>query len=292
MALNEQETDLPGDLPHWLAPAKLNLFLHITGRRADGYHNLQTIFQLLDVGDRMAFRVRRDSRIRRVTDVPGVAEDDDLIVRAARLLQPFCPHGKGVDIFLSKYLPMGGGLGGGSSDAATTLQVLNRLWGCGCSSAELARLGARLGADVPVFLGGKTAWAEGIGDELIPLSGEEKPYLVLKPDVEISTAKLFSSTRLTRDCDPIKIPSLRNTGRVNVFEPLVRELYPEVDSALAWLSEYAPARLTGTGSCIFAPFGSVEEAQAVLAGKPVGVEGFVARGVNESPLLKQLATQL
>ncbi len=289
---NEGGDTLPSDLPRWLAPAKLNLFLHITGQREDGYHNLQTVFQILDVGDELAFRPREDGVVRRVSDVPGVPEESDLVVRAARLLQPFAASGAGVDIYIHKILPMGGGLGGGSSDAATTLRVLNELWGCGLSVARLAALGAGLGADVPVFVLGKTAWAEGIGEELTPLSGPEICYLVLKPDVEISTAKLFSSTRLTRDCEPIKIPSLRNTGRENVFEPVVREMYPEVDSALRWLSQYAPARLTGTGSCIFAPFGSEEEAQQVLKGMPDGMEGFVARGVNESLLLSQLATQL
>ncbi len=282
---------MPADLNRWLAPAKLNLFLHITGEREDGYHNLQTLFQILDVGDELAFRIRDDGVIRRVSDVDGVPEAQDLVVRAATLLQAYASASCGVDIYLKKNLPIGGGLGGGSSDAATTLRVLNGLWGCRLSVEEMSSLGRQLGADIPVFVQGHTAWAEGIGDRLTPLEWDETCYLVVKPDVEISTRELFSSPRLTRDCEAIRIPAFRSSGGLNVFEPLVRELYPEVDSALTWLSRYSSAKMTGTGSCIFASFKDEESATVALRDLPADMEGFIAHGVNKSPLLRQLEEQ-
>ena len=278
---------LPAGLPAWFAPAKLNLFLHITGRRDDGYHNLQTLFQLLDYGDRIAFDVNNDGAIRRVTDIDGVASDEDLMVRAAQSLRAHCGCRAGVNIHIEKRLPMGGGLGGGSSDAATTLLVLNRLWGCNLPVAELAILGRQLGADVPVFIHGVSAWAEGIGDILTAVELPSTWYLIIKPPVEVATAGLFGAPELTRDCSAIRIRDFPTLGR-NVFEPLVRERQPPVDQAMRWLDQFAPARLTGTGSCIFAEFPGEEDAVNVFSRLPGDSRGFVARGVKQSPLLSEL----
>lgn len=279
---------IPAGLPVWSAPAKLNLFLHITGRRDDGYHNLQTIFQLLDYGDLIAFDINNDGVIRRISDMDGVASDNDLMVRAARALRMHCGCRSGVNIHIEKRLPMGGGLGGGSSDAATTLQVLNRLWGCGLSPAELSFLGRQLGADVPVFIHGVSACAEGIGELLTPMELPCRWFLIIKPPVEVATADLFSAPELTRDCSAIRIRDFPASGGRNVFEPLVRERYPQVDQAMCWLDRHAPARLTGTGSCIFAEFPGEESAVSVLNRLPGEYHGFVAQGVNRSPLLNEL----
>lgn len=273
----------------WPAPAKLNLFLHITGRRDDGYHELQTLFQILDYGDRIAFEILPESpQITRVTNLPGVLSEDDLMVKAAALLQQSSNLQQGVNIYLDKKLPMGGGLGGGSSDAATVLLVLNELWGCGYQTAELAELGAQLGADIPVFVKGYTAWGEGVGERLQPLNLDEQWYLVLKPPIEVSTKALFSSSQLTRDCHPITIADFSVKPTTNVFEPLVISSYPEVKKALQWLQRYAPVRMTGTGACVFAAFNSKQEALEVLEKVPVDFVGFIARGVNKSPLLDLL----
>ncbi len=278
---------LPEGLARWAAPAKLNLFLHITGRRDDGYHTLQTIFQILDYGDELAFEATDDGRIERVTEVPGVAADADLVVRAARLLKAETEHPGGVRIHIDKRLPMGGGLGGGSSDAATTLVALNRIWGCGLTVDELAALGQRLGADVPVFVRGESAWAEGIGERLTPVELPSRWFVVLRPDAAISTPALFAAPELTRDCPPITIRDFLASGGENVFEPLVRKRYPAVDKAMKWLDNFAPARLTGTGSCIFAAVADEAQAARILARLPAGLSGFAARGVNRSPLLSQ-----
>ena len=278
---------IPERLARWTAPAKLNLFLHITGRRDDGYHLLQTIFQILDHGDELAFEPTDDDRIERVTEVPDVPADRDLIVRAASLLKAETGYAGGVKIYIDKRLPMGGGLGGGSSDAATTLVALNRMWGCGLALDELALLGQRLGADVPVFVRGETAWAEGIGEKLTPVELPSSWFVVLRPDAAISTPALFSAPELTRDCVPITIRDFLASGGENVFEPLVRERYPAVDKAMKWLDDFAPARLTGTGSCIFAAVADEAQAARILARLPTGVSGFAARGVNRSPLLSQ-----
>lgn len=282
---------LPAGLPIWTAPAKLNLFLHITGRRADGYHELQTLFQLLDFGDRIAIEITDDSRIERPQELPGVPEAADLMVRAARQLQAHCGVSKGCRIYIDKRLPMGGGIGGGSSDAATVFMVLNRLWGCDLNLQELAELGKQLGADVPVFIHGRTAWGEGIGEQLTPVVLPERWYVVLRPDVHISTPALFLSEQLTRDCSRIKIRDFLASGGQNVFEPLVRKGYPEVETAITAMAESGSFKLTGTGSCIFAEFDSVTLAQEVLAAAPKGLEGFVAKGVSTSPLLHELETQ-
>lgn len=273
----------------WPAPAKLNLFLHITGRRADGYHLLQTVFQLLDYGDTLRFRLRADGDIRRDYSLVGVAEQDDLIVRAARLLQAHCHGRQGVDIELEKRLPAGGGLGGGSSDAATTLIALNHLWGCDLTSEQLAALGLHLGADVPVFVHGHSAWAEGVGDRLDALALPEPWYVVLAPEVNVSTAEVFSDPQLIRDCPPITIRAFLTGQRVhNVCEPVVMARFPLVAKALHALSEHAPARLTGTGACVFASFASESAARAAWAELSGQWRGFVAQGVNTSPLLQVL----
>jgi 4-diphosphocytidyl-2-C-methyl-D-erythritol kinase len=276
------------DTMTWPAPAKLNLFLHITGRRADGYHLLQTVFQLLDFGDELRFRVTQDGIISRAYDLPGVSAESDLVVRAARALQVQCHTNQGVTIQLNKCLPAGGGLGGGSSDAATTLVVLNHLWGCGLAPAELAKLGLQLGADVPVFIYGQSAWAEGVGEQLEPISLPERWFVVLAPSINVSTPKVFSDPQLIRDCPPITIRAfLTGQGR-NVCQPVVCAQYPEVAAALEALSRFAPARLTGTGACVFAAFDTEQAARGAWSELAGQWQGFVAKGVNRSPLLSML----
>lgn len=278
----------PSDASVFSAPAKINLFLHITGRRANGYHDLQTLFQILDYGDRIGFVLRDDAQVRRCSDVQGVAAESDLMVKAAKLLQTKTSTDRGVDLYIEKVLPMGGGLGGGSSDAATVLCVLNKLWSCGLSEDALANLGLQLGADVPVFVRGRTAWGEGVGEFLSPMKLPEAWYLVVKPEVVISTAKLFSSSRLTRDCDAIRMSAFKRGQGENVFEPLVKNDYPEVQQVIDWLGQFSKSRLTGTGSCVFAEFDSEEAAQETLQRVPENWRAFVAKGVNESPLHTEL----
>ncbi len=269
----------------WPAPAKLNLFLHITGQRPDGYHMLQTVFQFLDFGDRLRFQLKEDPRVRRVNELPGVAEESDLVVRAARLLQEKCLPERGVDIEVDKRLPLGGGLGGGSSDAATTLVALNQLWQCGLDEPALMQLGLSLGADVPVFIQGRAAWAEGVGEELTAVDLPEPWFVVLCPPITVSTAEVFSSSQLRRDCPPITIRDFLAGGVVhNVCEPLVRARYPEVEAALQDLDAYAPARMTGTGACVFAAFDEETTARQAYAALADKWSGFVARGMNISPL--------
>lgn len=273
------------DLP---APAKLNLMLRIVGRRQDGYHRLQTVFQLLDVGDRLRLTRRTDGRIRRIRGAPGVAEHEDLVVRAAHCLQERTACPSGCDITVDKRLPMGGGLGGGSSDAATTLLGLNRLWELGLTLDELAEIGLSLGADVPVFVRGRSAWGEGIGECLTPVTLPPAWYVVLCPQVHVATAELFAHPGLTRDAAPITMRAFFEGLRDNIFQPLVAASYPPVAEALDWLSRSGEARLTGTGACLFAAFESEATARQVLDRRPVGLEGFVARGVNLSPLHEAL----
>lgn len=270
------------------APAKLNLMLHITGRRADGYHNLQTVFQLLDRGDSLSFTARSDGEITLSPAIAGVPFADNLIVRAAKILQQYSGCASGADIELDKKLPMGGGIGGGSSNAATTLVGLNHLWGCGLSVDELAELGRQLGADVPVFVRGHSAWAEGVGEHLHPLQLPEKWFLVLTPHCHVSTAEIFCDKRLTRDTSIIKVAAFFEGDSQNDCQPLVRKLYPEVDFALTWLDQYGTSRMTGTGASVFAAFDSEASAQAVLEKIPNELSGFVAKGVNISPLQQQL----
>jgi 4-diphosphocytidyl-2-C-methyl-D-erythritol kinase len=273
----------------WPAPAKLNLFLHITGRRTDGYHLLQSVFQFLDFGDEIFLDVREDGAIHRLNELPGVAPEQDLVVRAARLLQQQSGCRLGADIRVEKRLPMGGGLGGGSSDAATVLVALNRLWGLNLPVAELARLGLQLGADVPVFVHGHAAWAEGVGEILEPVELPEPWYLVIIPPVEVSTAKIFSDPQLTRDCQAIKIRAFLAGEGENVCQPVASRHYPEIAQALAWLGNFATAKMTGTGSCIFAAFDTKAQAEAVYQQLPASWRGFVAKGSNRSALYDRLA---
>jgi 4-diphosphocytidyl-2-C-methyl-D-erythritol kinase len=273
----------------WPAPAKLNLFLHITGRRTDGYHLLQSVFQFLDFGDEIFLDVREDGAIHRLNELPGVAPEQDLVVRAARLLQQQSGCRLGADIRVEKRLPMGGGLGGGSSDAATVLVALNRLWGLNLPVAELARLGLQLGADVPVFVHGHAAWAEGVGEILEPVELPEPWYLVIIPPVEVSTAKIFSDPQLTRDCQAIKIRAFLAGEGENVCQPVASHHYPEIAQALTWLGNFATAKMTGTGSCIFAAFDTRGQAEAVYQQLPADWRGFVAKGSNRSALYDRLA---
>ncbi|MBI5461653.1 MAG: 4-(cytidine 5'-diphospho)-2-C-methyl-D-erythritol kinase, partial [Gammaproteobacteria bacterium] len=261
-----------------------NLFLHVTGRRPDGYHTLQSVFQFLDIADLIQLRPTADGAIRLLTPVPGVAPEHDLTVRAARLLQAEAGVTAGVDIRIDKRLPLGGGLGGGSSDAATLLVALNRLWGLDWSEDRLAELGLRLGADVPVFVRGRAAWAEGVGEILTPIELPEPWFVVLVPPVTVSTAEIFSAPELTRDTPPIRIPAFLSGAGGNDCEPVVRARYPLVGQYLDWLSQFGRARLTGTGACVFAAFTERAAAQHVLQQLPDGWRGFVAQGRNRSPL--------
>lgn len=277
-------------MTHWPSPAKLNLFLYITGQRADGYHTLQTLFQFLNYGDTLTIEPRRDGLLRLLTPVKGVAEEDNLVMRAARLLMRQAaakgrlPAGSGADIHLTKRLPMGGGLGGGSSNAATTLVALNHLWHCGLSEDELAQLGLQLGADVPVFVRGHAAFAEGIGEILTPVAPAEKWYLVAHPGVTIATPLIFRDPELPRATPVRTLTTLLHTKFHNDCEVIARKRFREVDVALSWLLEYAPSRLTGTGACVFAEFDSESAARQVLEKAPEWLQCFVAQGVNLSPL--------
>ena len=274
--------------PAWPAPAKLNLFLHVTGRRTDGYHLLQTVFQLLDYCDEIFIEPKRDGEIRRPEGLAGIAPDEDLVVRAARLLQTASGCPQGAEIRVRKRIPAGGGLGGGSSDAATVLVALNRLWGLDWPVERLAGLGLRLGADVPVFVHGHSAWAEGVGERLAPIHLPPAWYLVVCPDCAVSTAEIFSDPELTRDTPETTINGFLSAGGRNDCEPVARRRYPAVSAALDWVAARSGgegARLTGTGGCVFARFEDDSRARAALEGLPAHWTGFVARGLAESPLL-------
>ncbi len=266
------------------APAKLNLFLHVVGRRADGYHLLQTLFRFIDFGDTLHFTLREDGVVRRVSALDGVAEEQDLCVRAARLLQQECGCPLGVDIALEKRIPMGGGLGGGSSDAATTLLALNRLWQRGLSRQRLMQIGLSLGADVPVFVFGENAFAEGIGEQLQAYSLPDAWYVVLFPPVHVATAQVFAHPELTRDTISLRIRDLSLRALQNDLQSVVCSLYPEVARHLFWLGQFAEARMTGSGACVFAEFASAGQAQAVLEHLPPDMRGIVARGLPHHPL--------
>ncbi len=275
-------------LSAWPAPAKLNLLLRIVGRRPDGYHRLQTVFRFLDWGDRLWFRVRQDGRIRRVTpSLPGLSQDADLIVRAARMLRKASGCRLGADIGVDKRLPAGGGLGGGSSDAATVLVALNALWGLGWSRSALAELGLTLGADVPVFVHGRSAWAEGVGEQLTPLRLPTAWYVVLVPTAAVSTAEVFGDAELTRDGAPLKIRAFLAGVRENDCAAVVYRRWPEVAEKAAFLDRFGTAQLTGTGGCVFASFAGKQQAQAVLAQVPTSWTAVMARGIDESPLLRR-----
>ena len=270
------------------SPAKLNLMLHILGRREDGYHELQTLFQFLDYGDEMTFSVREDGEIRLLTEFAGVPHDHNLIVKAARQLQAQSGCTLGIDIHINKILPMGGGIGGGSSNAATTLLGLNHLWGLDWSEDQLAALGLNLGADVPVFVRGHAAFAEGVGEKLSPEYPEEPWYVVLVPQVSVSTAEIFSHPLLTRNSLPIKVRPVPKGNSRNDCEAVVTELYPDVRKALNLLGKYTEAKLTGTGSCIFGAFPNEADADKVLHLLADTLTGFVAKGSNVSMLHRKL----
>ncbi len=275
----------------WPAPAKLNLCLHILGRRADGYHELQTVFQLLDYCDQIDFSLRRDGQVCRVAGPAAVAAEDDLVVRAARRLQQASGVRLGVDISLDKRIPLQAGLGGGSSDAATVLVALNRLWDTRLDTDDLAALALELGADVPVFVRGESAWAEGVGERLSPITLPERYFSVITPAVAVATAEVFQAPELTRDSPPTTIRGFLQTGGRNDCTGVVRERYPEVAQALDWLGQRGDARLTGTGSSVYAGFADAPSAAQALAGLPSGWRGFVARGVARSPLQDRLAAE-
>jgi len=289
------------------APAKLNLFLHVVGRRADGYHLLQSVFRLIDRADTVYLELREDGRVVRESDLPGVAEEQDLTVRAARLLQAYAPEGVGVSIRLDKVLPLGGGLGGGSSDAATVLLALNRLWQVCLPRETLQALALQLGADVPVFVFGQSAFAEGVGEILHPVSLPPAWYVVLVPPVQVPTAAIFAAPELTRNTPPLKIaPFSAGAGRParhgfqpegsrsflfghNDLQPVVVGRYPEVARHLEWLAEFGEARMTGSGACVFAAFGTQEAAHEVLRQLPESMQGFVAQGLDKHPLYDSCA---
>ena len=271
----------PRDFP---APAKLNLMLRVVGRRADGYHLLQTVMRFIDHGDTLIFRVREDGVIARVNEVAGVPAAADLAMRAARLLQQAAGTRLGADITLEKRLPLGGGLGGGSSDAATTLVALNHLWRTGFGRPQLAELALRLGADVPVFVGGENALAEGIGERLTPLTLDPAWYLVLTPPVVVPTARIFAHPELKRDSKPIRITAFSAEQAGNDLEPVVCREYPEVARHLTWLRQVAPAWVTGTGACVFAAFPTEGAARQVWQQAPGDIQGFIAQGLARHPL--------
>jgi len=272
------------------APAKLNLFLHVVGRRPDGYHLLQTLFRFIDLNDTLRFTVRDDGEVRRINDVDGVSQEQDLCVRAARLLQQETGCTLGVDIELNKRIPMGGGLGGGSSDAATTLLALNSLWELNLTRNRLMQIGLMLGADVPVFVFGENAFAEGVGERLQAYDLPEAWYVVLTPQVHVPTAQIFTHPELTRNTISITIRALpngysnKNGVLGNDLQPVACKLYPEIGRYLSWLSQFAPALMTGSGACVFAEFAKEEEAQTVLRQLPESMRGFVARGLQQHPL--------
>ncbi|MEN8639320.1 4-(cytidine 5'-diphospho)-2-C-methyl-D-erythritol kinase [Pseudomonas sichuanensis] len=274
------------------APAKLNLWLHITGRRPDGYHELETVFQFLDHADELSFALRDDGQIRLQTEIEGVPHDSNLIVRAARQLQEQSGTTLGADIWLHKVLPMGGGIGGGSSDAATTLLALANLWQLDWDEDRLASLGLSLGADVPVFVRGHAAFAQGVGEQLTPVDPSEPWYVVLVPQVSVSTAEIFSHPELTRDSLPLKMRPVPEGNSRNDCQPVVEQRYPEVRNALISLGKYTEARMTGTGSCVFGAFPSKAEADKVLALLSATQTGFVAKGSNVSMLHRKLQSLL
>jgi 4-diphosphocytidyl-2-C-methyl-D-erythritol kinase len=270
------------------APAKLNLMLHITGRRDDGYHLLETVFQFIDLVDHIEFSVNHEGSIERLPGNSPVAAADDILLTTATLLQSRFEVDKGVSIGIDKRIPVGGGLGGGSSDAATCLLALNRLWGLDLSLDQLAGIGLELGADVPVFVHGRAAWASGIGEVLQPIELEEPIYLVIDPKVAVSTAQIFAAQELTRNCDPLTIRAFLRGSGGNVCEPVVRNRYPQVGEAIDWLSQYAVARMSGSGACVFAAIDSLEQAEVVKSRVPRQWDAYITRALNYSPVHQQL----
>lgn len=267
-----------------VAPAKLNLFLHVVGRREDGRHELQTVFQFVDIVDRIVVESRTDGAIVREGGLEGLAAADDLVVRAAHALREAARVDAGATLRVDKHIPAGGGLGGGSSDAAAVLVALDRVWGLGWDRARLAALGLALGADIPVFVHGHAAWAEGVGERLVPIEPPEPWYLVIDPGQPVPTGEMFQAPELTRDSRRMTIADFVSGAGHNDFEPLVRARYPRIAAALDWAAGFGPVRLTGTGGCSFVAFDSRDAADAALAAMPTGWRGTVARGMNRSPL--------
>jgi 4-diphosphocytidyl-2-C-methyl-D-erythritol kinase len=277
------------EVRRWPAPAKLNLMLHVLRRRPDGYHELQTVFQLIDLIDTIDISVREDGVISRPLGAVGLREEEDLVVRAAQALKAASGTRLGASISLHKRIPMGGGLGGGSSDAATTLVALNTMWRTGLTLAEIAAIGVKTGADVPIFVEGRSAWAEGVGERLEPVElGPDSWFLVLFPGVAVPTAAVFQAAELTRNSPPTTMRGFLETGGRNDCEAVVRARFPAVAEALDWLARHAPARLTGTGSCVFAKFSRAADAERIAARVPDTWRAFVVRGLDRSPLLDEL----
>ncbi|OIQ91118.1 4-diphosphocytidyl-2-C-methyl-D-erythritol kinase [mine drainage metagenome] len=284
------------DFQSFLAPAKINLFLHITGQRADGYHLLQTVFRLLDYYDTIHLKPTQTKEIKRVNDVAGVPEEQDLCIRAAKLLQQSTNCKQGVEMFVEKHIPMGGGLGGGSSDAATVLLALNHLWKLNLSRKELLPLGLQLGADVPFFIFGTNAWAEGIGEQLQAINLPETYYVVLNPNVHVSTAQIFNDKQLTKDSIPkimSTFSSIANSAAgtigtefTNQLEEIVCNKYPAVFNCLTWLKQFGNARMSGSGASVFLEVANEKVANDICSKKPENVQGFVAKGLNQHPLFK------
>lgn len=268
----------------WPSPAKINLFLHVTAQRNDGYHEIQTVFQFLDYCDSLEFQIEQSTTLELLTPVKGVKNESNIILRAAKCLQSHTNSPQGAKISIKKRLPIGGGLGGGSSNAATTLIALNHLWKTKLTTTELAQLGLTLGADVPVFIHGYAAWAEGVGEELTPILPAEPWYVIIVPDCQVSTAEVFSSQELTRDCEPITISRFLSGEGENICEGVVLKSYPAISQAVDWLNCYGKSRMSGTGACIFADFSSQVQAQQVLDNLPQNWQGFIAKGCNQSPL--------
>ena len=269
------------------SPAKLNLMLHITGRRDDGHHLLQTVFQFIDLNDQMEFDLTPDGSIQRNHSNTPVSEAEDIVIQAAELLQERFRVDRGVQISIDKHIPIGGGLGGGSSNAATTLLALNQMWSLNLGLSELAEIGLDLGADVPVFVMGRAAWASGIGEQLSPIELSEPWYLVIHPGVQVSTAKIFAAEELTRDCDAITIRAFLSGSGINVCEKIACNLYPEIQLAIDWLNQYGNARMTGTGACVFAAFDSLEQVEGVVSRAPSQWDSFVVKAMNKNPVLTQ-----
>jgi len=279
------------------SPAKINLFLHVVGRRKDGYHQLQTAFQFLDFSDQMVFTLRDDSKIKLLTPIVGVADDDNLIVRAAKLLQTHTGCKFGANIQIEKQIPMGAGLGGGSSNAATTLIALNNLWKININRFDLIKLGTQLGADVPIFLYGHAAWAKGIGEIFTPVQLPEPWYCVVIPPCHTSTQRIFSDPLLSRNTAPSTVENFLNSPQPLLYgqndcQPISCKLYPEIAQALQWLEQFAPAKMTGTGSCVFASFSNYAKASSVLKQLPDRYQGFIAKGLNQSPTLLHLSERI
>lgn len=272
----------------WPAPAKLNLFLHITGRLKNGYHSLETLFQFLDYGDTLSIVANDGGTVAISPEVPGVPTQDNLIYRAAMLLKPYAKINAGVAININKILPMGAGLGGGSSNAATTLVALNQLWHCQQTVDQLAKLGLSLGADVPIFVRGFAAFAQGVGEKLTEVSPPQPWYLVVWPGIAVSTADIFNADELPRDTAPISVQDLDRAILKNDCEKVTKNRHREVANALDWLIQYAPAKMTGTGSCVFGEFDSERSAADALTKLPESMHGFVAKGINKSPLMTKL----